>query len=35
MFLDMRSSTAIAEKIGNEKYFNLERKIDLNTIQGN
>jgi adenylate cyclase len=23
MFLDMRSSTAIAEKIGNEKYFNL------------
>jgi len=23
MFLDMRSSTTIAEKIGNEKYFNL------------
>jgi adenylate cyclase len=23
MFMDMRSSTAIAEKIGNEKYFNL------------
>ena len=23
MFLDMRSSTSIAEKIGNEKYFNL------------
>jgi len=23
MFMDMRSSTTIAEKIGNEKYFNL------------
>ena len=23
MFMDMRSSTSIAEKIGNEKYFNL------------
>ena len=27
MFLDMRSSTTIAEKIGNEKYFNLLRNL--------
>lgn len=27
MFLDMRSSTAIAEKIGNEKYFNLLKDV--------
>ncbi len=27
MFMDMRSSTAIAEKIGNEKYFDLLRKL--------
>jgi len=27
MFLDMRSSTTIAEKIGNEKYFNLLNEI--------
>ncbi len=27
MFLDMRSSTTIAEKIGNEKYFNLLKDL--------
>ena len=27
MFLDMRSSTTIAEKLGNEKYFNLLNKV--------
>ena len=27
MFLDMGSSTAIAEKIGNEKYFNLLKDV--------
>ena len=27
MFLDMRSSTSIAEKIGNEKYFNLLKDV--------
>ena len=27
MFLDMRSSTTIAEKIGNEKYFNLLKDV--------
>lgn len=34
MFLDMRSSTLIAEKIGNEKYFNLLRDFfsDITTI---
>ena len=38
MFLDMRSSTTIAEKIGNEKYFNLLRDVfyDItNTITNN
>ena len=38
MFLDMRSSTAIAEKIGNEKYFNLLKDVffDItNTILNN
>ena len=38
MFMDMRSSTAIAEKIGNEKYFNLLKDLffDItNTILNN
>ncbi len=38
MFLDMRSSTTIAEKIGNEKYFNLLNDLfaDItNTILNN
>ena len=38
MFMDMRSSTSIAEKIGNEKYFNLLRDLfsDItNTILNN
>lgn len=38
MFMDMRSSTSIAEKIGNEKYFNLLNNLffDItNTILNN
>ena len=38
MFMDMRSSTTIAEKIGNEKYFNLLNDVfaDItNTILNN
>ena len=38
MFLDMRSSTTIAKKIGNEKYFNLLKDVffDINaTILNN